>query len=187
LLEITKWKCYIRCADTGCVGKKFSFYMKNMLLISGVVAGGKAGNLPSFRMVPTTADCPYLECQFEPRNGVLTVVLKDTVIDRQMVPRRNANGDPEQRQGSKKEENRWQMKESEQVINHIFHILYTNEVDDFIKRFAVNCDEYDWKRFIPDPELAVEPAPEDPSGDALTSASQVDEVANVSKIEIVQN
>mgnify|MGYP003441395900 FL=1 len=140
--------------------------MKNMLLVSGMVAG-ESGAVPSFRMVPTTMDCPYLEAQFDPKSNVLTVILKDTVIDRQMVPRLDANGFRIQAQGSKKEEGRWQMKENEAVVNHLFHILYPNEIISFVERMAVNTDDYNYTRFIVYPKL--------------------DDAPEVPKIEIVKN
>ena len=140
--------------------------MKSMLLISGMFAIGESKAVPSLRMVPCTKDCPYLEAQLDPRTNVLTVILKDTIIDRELVPRRDANGNFIPVPGSKKEDVKWQMKENEAVINHVFYILYPHEIEAFIELMAVNTDKYDYKRFFAAPE------PEAPE---------------VPKIEIVKN
>jgi len=126
--------------------------MKNMLLISGMFAIGESKAVPSLRMVPCTKDCPYLEAQLDPRTNVLTVILKDTIIDREMIPRRDVNGSLIPVSGTKKEAAKWQMKENEAVINHVFYILYPHEIEAFIELMAFNADKYDYKRFFAAPE-----------------------------------
>jgi hypothetical protein len=148
--------------------------MKNMMLIGALVAT-EQGNMLSFRLVPITQDCPYLECQFDIHKGVLSVILKDTIIERGMVPRLDQNGEPQLRPGRPvKDKPEYQMHKVEQVVQHIFHILFPPEIEEFIELFAINSETYNWRRFF---EVQGEEPAEAP----------VEQEAVASKIEIVKN
>jgi len=124
-----------------------------MILISAFVADEQGNPIPSFRMVPITLDCPYIECQFDPRRKVLSTIMKDTYVDRQMAYRRDENGDPMMRKGAKKEGPvQYQMRESEHVVNFLFHVLENDDIKNFIRRFAVNHETFDYDRWFAEPE-----------------------------------
>jgi len=62
---------------------------KNMMLVASEWNGK-----PSFRTVPMTADCPYVECIFDPESKVFVVISKTKRNTLQMLPKLDEYGQP---------------------------------------------------------------------------------------------
>jgi len=91
----------------------------------------------TFRMLPTTIDCPFNEVIFDPEQKVLAVVSKDSKEKPMMMPRLNDRGDiiPTKRANG---EQGWQ---EQRVIMNSYYEYYIEDINDivaFVNLFAVN-------------------------------------------------
>ena len=120
----------------------------NMLLISGDWLG-----LPTFKMMPVTKDCPYVECIFNPAAKVLAVIgthVKDTF---HMVPRLDDNGKEQKIKGrSDLNEQRVSLETFSE-----YYVKGKEEVENFLKIFAVNFDDFDYSKYL-DMEMMDSPS-----------------------------
>ena len=66
--------------------------MNNMMLFTSTWKNSK-----TFKMVPATGDCPYVECIFDPQLKVLAVIGRNKKDQFHMVTKLDPNGDPEPR------------------------------------------------------------------------------------------
>ena len=91
----------------------------------------------TFRMMPTTIDCPFNEVIFDPEQKVLAVVSKDSKEKPMMMPRLNDRGDLVQAKRANGEQG-WQ---EQRVIMNSYYEYYIEDINDivaFVKMFAVN-------------------------------------------------
>ena len=91
----------------------------------------------TFRMLPTTIDCPFNEVIFDPEQKVLAVVSKDSKEKPMMMPRLNDRGDLVQAKRANGEQG-WQ---EQRVIMNSYYEYYIEDINDivsFVKMFAVN-------------------------------------------------
>lgn len=119
--------------------------LNNMLLISGMWQG-----VPTFKMIPVTEDCPYIEVVFMPRDRVLAVVSKVKEDRYQMIHRLDNKGNTIPING-KKDEKGEQLFEMQRVVVNTYHDYYVVnpiEMEKFVERFAVNGDSYPYKQLI---------------------------------------
>ena len=100
-------------------------------------------NQPTFRMIPTDTNCPYVECIFDPQSKILAVIgsIKKNVFH--MMPKLDDNGDIVARkvrsEGSKSH------KEERKTVE-TFQEYYISDIDDikaFVAIFAINADKLD--------------------------------------------
>ena len=115
----------------------------NMLLISSTWKEGK-----TFKMIPTTADCPYVECIYDPQLQVLAVIGVTTKDTFHMVPKMDANGDYEKRKTPAVNGNPY--KEERKLLETFqeYYLEERSEIEDFIKRFAVNADSFNYTSYL---------------------------------------
>ena len=100
---------------------------KNMMLVASEWQGK-----PSFRTIPMTADCPYVECIFDPESKVFVVISKTKRNTLQMLPKLDEYGQPVT--GTKG------MKQDRHKLE-VFQEYYISDVDsikNFIDAIAVN-------------------------------------------------
>lgn len=121
---------------------------KNMLLVKGTVnwTGRKKA---TFKMIPLTGECPYIEGIFDPDSMALGLIGKFKKSEYEMVPVLDENGDPEKKKKIVKEgevpfkiERRLLEKWNE------YELLTKEEIIAFIDMFAVNADSFDYKFFF---------------------------------------
>lgn len=117
---------------------------QNMLLISSVWERTPEMKLPTFKLIPSSLDCPYTEAIFDPFSGYLVVLDKTKKTSFQMVPRLDDNGD---RMVNKKDNSVKQERRLVDIFND--HIMYNpEEIENFIERFAVNAHNFDYKKYF---------------------------------------
>ena len=100
---------------------------KNMMLVASEWQGK-----PSFRTIPMTADCPYVECIFDPESKVFVVISKTKRNTLQMLPKLDEYGNPVT--GTKG------MKQDRHKLE-VFQEYYISDIDtikEFVSYFAVN-------------------------------------------------
>jgi len=106
--------------------------MNNMMIYAA-----KWNDKQTFRMLPTTNDCPFNEAIFDPEQRVLAVISKDSKDKPLMMPRLNDRGDLIQAKRASGETG-WQ---EQRIIMKSYYEYYIENFDDiteFVTLFAVN-------------------------------------------------
>jgi hypothetical protein len=120
---------------------------KSMLLVKGTIAFENVSKA-TFKMVPLTKDCPYLEAIYHPIYHGLGIVGKYKKKEYVMMPTIDKFGVPIMKDGKPLQERR--MMDSW----HEYLLMTKDEVIDFIGNFAVNAESFNYKQFFPSEEVA---------------------------------
>lgn len=110
---------------------------KSMMLINS-----KWGKEKSFNMIPTTNDCPYVECLFNVEEQVLAVIGKTKKEQFHQVPRLDENGDPQRKKGAKSNENPFKIQRITQETYSEYYLTTKEDIINFIKIFAINEKDF---------------------------------------------
>lgn len=126
--------------------------MKNMMLISS-----SWKNHETFKLIPTTQDCPYVEGIYDREIGVLALIGNVKKQQFHMVPRLDANGDPEMRKHVKDPATQKPFKEERRPIETFqeYYLQDKADIDQFINHFALNTD-FNYKKYfeeLPQPDV----------------------------------
>lgn len=118
----------------------------NMLLINSSWGEGK-----TFKMLPLSQDCPYVECIFDPATHVLVVISKVTKTALHMLPKLDDNGDQIAVKG--KRLNHKLIKEERKSIETFqeYYIEDEEAVVELVKLFGTNADTFDYNAYIKAP------------------------------------
>lgn len=102
----------------------------------------------SFRLMPTTLDCPFVEAIYDPSNKVLAVLSKDKKQIFQMIAKLDEQGDT--LPVKKPRKNLKPFQEKREVIEslHEHYIDKKEEIEYFINRFAENAEVFDYKSIL---------------------------------------
>ena len=102
----------------------------------------------SFKLVPITLDCPYVECLFSAKDKVLAVISKTMKQTYHMVPKLDDNGDQVPAKG-KRPQGKPAYKEERRLVDTFseFYLMTPDEINGFIESFAVNAKEFDYKSY----------------------------------------
>lgn len=117
--------------------------MSNMMLITSTWKDGK-----TFKMIPTTADCPFVECIFDPQIKVLAVISRNKKDQFHMITKLDPNGDPEKRKTPGRNGNPYKEERRALETYQEYYIEEKSEIDSFIKHFASNADSYDYASYL---------------------------------------
>jgi hypothetical protein len=115
----------------------------NMLLIKSSWNDGE-----TFKLLPVSQDCPYVECIFDPATKVFVVISKVSKTSLHMLPKLDDNGDPAPLKT--KRANGRMVKEERKTID-TFQEYYVEDKDamiDVINLLAINKDTFDYNKFI---------------------------------------
>lgn len=115
----------------------------NMLLINSSWGEGK-----TFKLLPLTQDCPYVECIFDPATHVLVVISKVTKTALHMLPKLDDNGD---QVGVKvRRPNNKMIKEERKSIETFqeYYIEDKEAIVGLIKLFGVNNADFDYNSYL---------------------------------------
>lgn len=115
----------------------------NMLLIQSDWNEDK-----TFKMIPLTNDCPYIEVIYDPSSKVLVMISRVSMTKLHMLPKLDDNGDPAPLKVPRK--NGRSVKEERKTIETFqeFYIDNVDAIDALIDIFAVNKDKFDYKKYI---------------------------------------
>jgi hypothetical protein len=96
----------------------------------------------TFRMIPISESCPYVECIFDPGTKVFVVILKITKTALHMLPKLDEYGlAVTGSKGTKQDRNKID----------VFQEFYLEDqagIIDIIELFAVNAKKFDYKSFM---------------------------------------
>ena len=115
----------------------------NMLLIKSIWNEGE-----TFRLIPVSLDCPYVECIFDPEHKVLVAISKVVKTTMHMLPKLDDNGDPAPLKSSRP--NGRTVKEERRTIETFQeHYLDNNDaINAIVDIFAINKNDFDYKKFL---------------------------------------
>lgn len=116
---------------------------KSMMLVRGYESF-TGTQKATFRMIPVSNDCPYIEAVFDTTNMVLGIIGKFKKSNYEMVPVLNKEGDlvPKKRKIKEGEFPFCQEKRMIESWNE-YQIVTKEEILEFVKMFAVNADTFD--------------------------------------------
>ena len=113
--------------------------LKSMILLTSFYGPEQK----TFKMMPISNDCPFVECIFNNDHNVLAVIGKEKKATHQMVQKLNDNGEPDfTKQG--------QPKKQRVTIDlyQEYYLLEREEIHAFIDSIAANADAFDFKKFF---------------------------------------
>ena len=102
----------------------------------------------TFRMIPISESCPYVECIMDPETKVFVIISKITRTTLQMLPRIDDNGDAMAVKGSRP--NMRTIREERHKLE-VFQEFYVEDkiaVKDLVHLFAINADTFDFDHFM---------------------------------------
>lgn len=102
----------------------------------------------TFKMLPITSECPYVECLYDPESKVFVVISKIKKTSLHMLPKLDDNGDPQP--VKKQTASNRTVKEERRTIE-TFQEYYVEEqqsIEDIINHFALNKLDFDFKKFL---------------------------------------
>ena len=98
----------------------------------------------TFRMIPLTDDCPYVECIFDPGTKVFVIISKIKKTSLHMLPKIDDYGQAVSGpKGMKQERHKIEVFQE-------FYIEHVEAMEEIIKQFAINIGEFDYKKFMVD-------------------------------------
>jgi hypothetical protein len=109
----------------------------------------------TFRLIPISTECPYVECIFDPATKVFVIISKITKQSLHMLPKMDENGDPIA--CKTRRPNGRNFKEERNKIE-VFQEYYVEDriaIEDLINLFAINASTFDYKAFLEKVEEAV--------------------------------
>jgi len=139
--------------------------MKNMMLITS-----SWKNHETFKLIPTTQDCPYVEGIYDRELSVLALIGNVKKQQFHMVPRLDTNGDPEMRKTVKDPTTQKPFKEERRSIETFqeYYLQEKEDIDKFISYFVCNSD-FNYEKYFETPQL--------------TDASLLSEIPTLMKVE----
>lgn len=133
--------------------------LKTMLLVT--VPYTPAEN--SFRMIPATNDCPYVDVVYWKDKKVLEITSTIKKSEYAMFPKLDDNGDVEMRKSSKTLEDGQKINHKQErriaEVNTKYYIINKDEIDAFVAAVAVNAETIDYKQYLNDTNLVKGASP----------------------------
>jgi hypothetical protein len=96
----------------------------------------------TFRMIPISESCPYVECIFDPGTKVFVIISKIKRTSLQMLPKLDEYGQPLAGTKGRKEER------AKMEVFQEFYIEDKTAVESLIELFAINAKKFDYKSFM---------------------------------------
>ena len=112
-----------------------------------MLVSGNWGPYKTFKLIPVSTECPYIEAIFDQSSKILAVISKDKKPTYHMVPKLDDNGDQIPMKLGKRANGKDH--KEQRVMMDTYQEYYINdleEVDTIVKAFALNADTYDYKK-----------------------------------------
>jgi len=112
----------------------------------------------TFRLVPITNECPYVECILDPATKVFVVISKIVKTSLHMIPRLDDNGDAMSVKGQRP--NGRTVKEERKTVDTFqeYYVEDKTAMEEIIKLVAINAKTFDYKKFLVE-EIPTEDLP----------------------------
>ena len=107
------------------------------------------GPAKTFKMIPTTKDCPYNECIFDVQSKVLAVISKESKESLHMLPKLTDTGDVMRLKIGKKDNGKDYAEERKALVTfYEYYIENKEEAIAFIMAVAENADTFNFQQYI---------------------------------------
>ena len=102
----------------------------------------------TFRLIPVTLECPYVECILDPATKVFVVIAKINKTSLHMIPKLDDSGDPIHVKGARP--NGRTVREERKTIDTFqeFYIEDKKAMEDIINLMAINAKTFKYKKFL---------------------------------------
>lgn len=109
----------------------------------------------TFRMIPVTESCPYVECIMDPNTGVFVIISKITKTTMHMLPKLDDNGDPAPLKTARP--NGRKVKEERRTIETFqeYYVEDNTAIEELITMFAINSATFNYKSFMKEEKAAA--------------------------------
>ena len=103
----------------------------------------------TFKLIPVTPDCPYVEAIFDPTSKILAVISKVSKQSFHMIPKLDDNGDPiKVKIGKRSNGKDFKEQRSLMQTNAEYYISDKADIETLIKGFAINADSFDYNVYF---------------------------------------
>lgn len=112
----------------------------------------------TFRLIPISEECPYVEGIFDPQTKVLVVFSKLLKDGFHMLPRLDDNGDPQMLKNSGKPRFNGKPYKEERRTLQTFHEYYLSDTEDiksFITKFCDNSNSFDYLSYLAEETISA--------------------------------
>jgi len=129
--------------------------MSNMLLVDSYM-----GPYKTFVLIPTSDDCPYVECIYEPTGMTMFLLSKNKKQSYKMLPKLNDNGDPERLKMQTRDDGK-DFKEERRLLETFHEIIISGResIEEFVEAMASNSATFDYKRYMIDTSVGQNQSP----------------------------
>lgn len=108
------------------------------------------GNADTFKLMPVSNDCPFVEAIYDPATTLLVVISKTSKENFQYVPRLDDQGDPIALKHPRANGKTYREQRVNLTVLQEFYLIDKDEQEAFIKKFAVNADTYKYDKYLRD-------------------------------------
>lgn len=117
------------------------------------------GSKKTFKMIPVSVQSPYNEVIFDADSKALAVIGKDSKESLHMLAKLNEWGDVVPMKIGKRNNGKDYAEERKTLRTfYEYYIEETSEIIDFIKKFAVNADTFDYLQYVNTPAEVSAPS-----------------------------
>jgi hypothetical protein len=102
----------------------------------------------TFRMIPISESCPYVECIMDPDTKVFVIISKVTKQALHMLPKMDDNGDPIATKHARPNGRNFREERHKIEVFQEFYVEDLTAMEEVIKLFAVNSKGFDYKKFM---------------------------------------
>lgn len=107
------------------------------------------GPAKTFKLIPTTKECPYNECIFDVNTKVLAIISKESKESFHMMPKLTDTGDVMRLKLGKKENGKDYAEERKALVTfYEYYIEDKAEVIAFINSIAENAETFNFQQYI---------------------------------------
>ena len=118
---------------------------KSMMLVKSAF-----GPMKSFKLIPTSLNCPFVECLFSPNEKIMVVITKTMKQSYHMIPKLDDNGDEIPVKGKPRPDGKKPIKEERRLVDTFseHYIVTEEEIRNLIDTFAINPKAFELKEFF---------------------------------------
>ena len=109
------------------------------------------GPYKTFKLMPLTQDCPFIEAIFDPSSKILAIISKHSKQAYHFVPKIDDNGDPVKLRINKRPNGK-DIKEQRVLLpTHAeYYVQDKSEIESILHLYAINVDTFDYGIYFED-------------------------------------
>ena len=122
-----------------------------MLIVAASWRISETETLPTFKLIPTSVDCPYNEVIYDPQNRTLGIISKEHKPKLQFLARIDEIGNVKYTPTRRNEEPQVMRQRTEVDTYYEYFIEQPADIIDFVEQLASNPDHVEFRRHFQDP------------------------------------